>query len=167
MYLPIVKIDNLAPSWEARPRTGESYSGTFDLIPRRPGCAEVEFKIFGKDPTTRVTGQTHFEIPLRMVFDSSGTMLYFGESDLWDCQFTDDDPLGEQFKDALEYERVRSQYVRKRSQPDFEKIERESQDDQSSKTVDKPVLDSAFKQMRTKSQTQDSLGAPEKSQTDH
>jgi hypothetical protein len=161
LYLPTVKIENLAPSWEARPRAGESYTGTFDLIPRRPGCAEVEFKIFGNDPTTRVTGQTHLEIPLRMVFDSSGTMLYFGQSDLWNCKFADDDPLGKQFKQALKFERVRSQYVRKRSQPDFEKIEEESQAEQPEKSVEKTVLDSAFKEMRTKSQTRDSLRAPE------
>ncbi|MBU1320218.1 MAG: hypothetical protein KKG33_00655 [candidate division Zixibacteria bacterium] len=166
VYLPTVQIDSLAQSWEARPRTGDTYSGTFDLTPKRAGYAVINFKIFGKNATTRVTSKSYLDIPLRMVFDSEGTMLYFGETDIWDCNFPESDALGKQLADVLIFEKERSQYVKMRSQPDFEEIEKESAAESDTTTAKKAIPDSVLKNVRTKSQIRDSLRALEKEKSE-
>ena len=149
-YPPTVTLSNLAESWGARPRAGHSYAGSFDFVPRYTGLAVIKFKVFGKNIFAKLTGKSEMEIPLTMIFDSTGTLLYFGEVDISNCPFAEDDPLREQLKPALDITRqpIRMQPMIARSQPDFEAIERLEREASDSSKVDRTVVDSVMKSLK-------------------
>jgi hypothetical protein len=153
-YPPTVTLSNLAESWGARPRAGHSYAGSFDFVPRYPGLAVIIFKVFGKNIFAKLTGKSEMEIPLTMIFDSTGTLLYFGEVNISNCTFAEDDPLRKQLKPALDIARqpIRMQPMIARSQPDFEAIERMEREASDSSKVDRSVVDSVMKSLKEESE---------------
>jgi hypothetical protein len=149
-YPPTVTLSNLAESWEARPRAGHSYAGSFDFVPRYPGLTVIKFKVFGKNIFAKLTGKSEMEILLTMIFDSTGTLLYFGEVNISNCTFAEDDPLREQLKSAIDIAQqpTRMQPMIARSQPDFEGIERLEREASDSSKVDRSVVDSVMKSLK-------------------
>ena len=147
-YSPTVTLSNLAESWGARPRAGHSYAGSFDFVPRYPGLAVIEFKVFGKNIFAKLTGKSEMKIPLTMIFDSTGTLLYFGEVNISNCTFAEDDPLREQFKPALDIAHQPMRPLIARSQPDFEAIEKLEREATDSSKVDRSAADSMMKSLK-------------------
>lgn len=147
-YSPTVTMSNLAKSWGARPRKGYSYAGSFEFVPRYPGLAVIEFKVFGKNIFAKLTGKSEMKIPLTMIFDSTGTLLYFGEVNISNCTFAEDDPLREQLKTALDNAHQPMRPLIARSQPDFEAIERLEREASDSSKVDRSAADSMMKSLR-------------------
>jgi hypothetical protein len=147
-YSPNMTLDSMPRSWGGRPRAGHTYYGSFDFTPRFPGTAVIEFKVFGKDIYSRLTGKREMEIPLTMIFDSTGTLLHFGEVNIFDCSFPEDDPLTEQLSSALDFAQELPRLTIVRSQPDYEAVEKKKAAESDSTTVDPSVVDSIMKSLR-------------------
>ena len=124
-YTPTIKLENLAESWGARPRVGDFYEGGFDFVPERHGMSMIDFNIFGKNIYAKLTGKSGLNIPFYMIFDTTGTLLYLGESNIYECKFRENDPLREQLEPAFDFPKKLPRPSRVRSKPDFEQIEKD------------------------------------------
>ena len=127
---------------------GNSYAGTFKFTPRFPGLAVIEFKVFGKNIYSKLTGKSEIEVPLFMVFDSTGTLLHLGEANIFDCNFSEGDPLREQLERAFEFVRELPPPRIVRSQPDYEAIERRKRTESDSSQVDPAAVDSVMRMLK-------------------
>jgi len=147
-FSPNVMVANVAPSWEARPRLGESYSGSFDIRPRKEGYSVIDFRVIGKNIYGSKAGKSEYKVPLWMVFDTTGSLIYLGEKNLLECKFGEEDPVRKQLDRAFAFEfgRYRPRIVR--SQPDFEKLERTKADPADESIYDSPVVDSVMNEMK-------------------
>jgi hypothetical protein len=150
IHSPSIKMLNIPESWSGRPRTGDSYRGSFDIVPRLPGYSIIDFQIFGKDMYSKLTGKSKLEIPFSMIFDTTGALIYFGEDNIYDCDFDEEDPIAEQFAPAYKFDSKLPLSRMIRSQPDFEKIEKQSESQPDSNEADSSAVDSLMNELRKK-----------------
>jgi hypothetical protein len=117
---PSIRLYNLPASWDGRPRVGDTYSGSFEFKVKAPGYAMFEFSAFGQSFFAKYSDTRRVDVPIHMVFDSSGALLYLGSVDPHDCRLSESDLMAEQYIPLSIVPVDRVQMMSARSEPDFE-----------------------------------------------
>lgn len=152
-FWPSLSVTEIPNSIQARPRPDDTFTGSFEIKPRMPGYGTINFRVFGKNIYSRLTGRSESEIDLYMVFDTLGALLYFGDTDITKCKFDEDDLLSEFFGPVEDYPPARLQMISRRSQPDFEKLNK--QEDVDSTITDQKTLDSLLNDLHQRNKAHD------------
>jgi hypothetical protein len=92
-FWPSLSVTETPSSIPGSPRPDDTFTGSFEIKPRMPGYGMINFRVFGRNIYSRMTGRSEAEIDLFMVFDTLGTLLYLGDKDITKCAFDEDDLL--------------------------------------------------------------------------
>ncbi len=154
-FWPSLSVTETPSSIPGSPRPDDTFTGSFEIKPRMPGYGMINFRVFGRNIYSRMTGRSEAEIDLFMVFDTLGTLLYLGDKDITKCNFDEDNLLREFFGPVKDYLPARIQMISRRSQPDFEKLSK--QKDVDSTITDQKTLDSLLNSLHQRNNESDPI----------
>jgi hypothetical protein len=80
------------------------------------------FSAFGQSFFAKYSDTRRVDVPIHMVFDSSGSLLYLGTVDPHDCRLSESDLMAKQYIPLSSIPVDRVQMMSSRSEPDFEAV---------------------------------------------